>query len=214
MRSVAVDIETLSTSKRALILSIGACAFDEDGFKKNINLCNPVAWYGQVPWRDPTQEDRHVSQSTLEWWAGEPGAQRVLQAPDSEQKKYVYPGIRELLTGYAQFVTEELKGGFIISQGTDFDIAILDSAFEDFGLEALKTWKFWIALDERTYATTAQRAGISKIGTTLYVGEKQKFMKHHAADDAMQMAAKHCWYSHELWKLSQKTSQGNLKFIS
>jgi hypothetical protein len=215
MRSLSVDIETKATSKRAFILSIGVCAFDENGFYKNLDKSNVQVFYGQVSWDDRSQKDRVVSAATIQWWDGENAARRVLQSPNSQEAVYVYPGLKELLVSYAQFLKEELSSdGKLICQGTDFDLAIIDSAFEDFEIEHLKTWKFWNAMDLRSFKEAAHYAGVSKNGSPNPIGDKKKFLKHMAADDAMAQASIYQWYRHELWKLSQQSAQKGLEFIS
>ena len=215
MRSISIDIETKGTDKNSFVLAIGACAFDDSGFNKNIDKCKVAVFYGQVPWDDPAQAERVVDASTLQCWDGQAEARRLLQSPNSQEIVYQYKGLVPLLEAYLMFVREERsKDGKIIAQGTDFDCAILDQAIKYFDLEVSKSWKFWDHQCLRAFADAAHRAGVSQIRATIPVGDKKKFVKHHAADDAMQQAAKYQAYSHELWKLSQRTAQKGLEFIS
>lgn len=208
-RSIMVDIETLSTNKRALIQSIGAVALDDDGFLKDYEKVNPAVFYGQVPWRDmgQLQIGRHIDHDTQQWWSTQGAALQVLQNPDMQQQQFVYPGLRELLGAFAEFVGAELKlGGKMMSKGIDFDLAIVESAYTDLGLKM--PWKYNQTRCMRGYTDAAVAAGISQ---HLHMGVfGGNVMAHHAAEDAIFQTKVYIRYAHELWKIRHKGAQQGL----
>jgi len=212
-RSVCIDIETKSTDKNAFILSIGAVAFDDFGFKKTFEACNPSVWYGQVPWNDPQQIDRHVSDSTLEWWDTQRKPLQILRHPNSQEAQFVYAGLREMLAGFLQFVKEERHGGKVMAWGTDFDCAIIDQALSFTGLMKDKSWRYGDHLCCRAFFEACHRAGIDKVGTRKRES-KPELIAHHAADDAIGLANKFIQYNHCLWKIGQPAAQQQLRFLS
>jgi hypothetical protein len=207
-RSVQVDIETKSTDKNAFILAIGAVAFDDDGFLNAYEKTNPVAFYGQVPWDDPTQSDRAVSQDTLAWWAQQGEALQVLQRPLPHQAEWCYPGIVELLEGFAQFVqSQKTAGGRIVCKGVDFDVAILSQAMRHYNVP--EPWKYNHTRCMRGWMDAAVAAGISPhLHMGIHGGNPG--IKHHAADDAIWQTMIYVRYNHELWKIKHKSAQTGL----
>lgn len=209
-RSVQVDIETKSIDKNSFIISIGAVAFDDDGFLSDYEKTNPEAFYGQVPWDDPTQSDRAVDQGTLEWWSNQREALQILQSPNDQQRMWLYPGIRELLEAFAAFVKmHKTAGGRLICKGVDFDVAILSQAMRRYGVE--EGWKYNHTRCMRGWLDACYAVGISP---HLHMGIQggNPGIKHHAADDAIWQTMIYVRYNHALWKLQHKTAQQGLLF--
>src|SRR6266404_4815103 len=174
-----IDMETKGTGVNSFILSIGAVAFDDDGFLNEYEKTEPVAFYGQVPWDDPSQVERETDQATLEWWSQQGEPMKILQSPNAEQAEWVYPGIEELLTAFAEFVKlHKNDAGRLISKGTDFDIAILRSAMRAFNVGL--PWKYNHTRCMRGWMDACTSAGISK---HLHMGFHggNPGIKHHAA---------------------------------
>ena len=64
---VMIDIETLSTTPDAVVMSVGAVKFDP---KATRPPTNKTLWRPDID--EQTERDRHVSESTLEWWSKQP----------------------------------------------------------------------------------------------------------------------------------------------
>jgi hypothetical protein len=64
-KQVMLDLETLDTVPGGVILSIGACVFDEYGVNEN------DTFYSVVSQRSCNEVGLSVNQSTLEWWTNQ-----------------------------------------------------------------------------------------------------------------------------------------------
>src|SRR4051812_25387336 len=72
---VMIDTETLDTKPTAVILSIGACRFNELDIDSN-------GFYRAITIESNMDEGRTISASTLRWWMKqEPAAQAVMHDP-------------------------------------------------------------------------------------------------------------------------------------
>ena len=207
-RSVMFDIETKGTGVNSFILSIGAVAFDDDGFLSGYDKTNPVAWYGQVPWNDPSQSERDVDPETMTWWDSQREPLQILQTPDSAQAEWVYPGIEDLLEAFSAFVkAHKTSGGRMICKGSDFDIAIVRSAMRYFRVEP--SWKYNHTRCMRGWLDACYAVGISP---HLHLGFQggNPGIKHHAADDAIWQTMLYVRYNHKLWQVAHKSAQQSL----
>lgn len=155
-----VDIETLSQSPRAAIISIGACTFDKNGiidtFKVNIKP-ESAKEVGMV-----------ISKDTLDWWANQPK-----EVWEAALDKNVYAQF-----GLSEFVKwiEARNPSKVWAQGVQFDITILEHAFGCVGLRT--PWKFWDIMDTRTLFNMF---GIN----TKSIHEKYGSAHHDALSDAV-----------------------------
>lgn len=203
-----LDIETKGTSKRAVVLSVGAVAFTDYGFLNEYPKTEPAVFYGQVPWDDPTQSDRVVDDATMQWWDGQYEAKRILQAPDSAQRKWVYPDLRSLLLALSEFVVAEKNdAGRIISKGIDFDVGILSEAYYEHKLPV--PWKFWHTRCMRGWMDACVAFGLSPhLAMGIYGGNPG--LKHHAADDAVWQTMIYVRYNHQIWRERHKNAQTQL----
>jgi hypothetical protein len=207
-RSVVFDIETKGTSVNSFILSIGAVSILDDGFLNDYEKTEPVAFYGQVPWDDPTQAERTIDSATLDWWAHQGQALQILQSPRDAQTEWVYPCITPLLEAFSAFVKEQMtNGGRLICKGSDFDVAIVRSAMEAFSVEP--SWKYNHTRCLRGFMDACYAVGCSKFLSQGIQGGNPG-IKHHAADDAIWQAMVYVRYNHELWKIANKSAQRDL----
>ncbi len=164
-KNIMIDLETLSTSADAVILSIGAVKFDLEGGK-----IDDKGFYGVISIDSNTESGRHISESTLKWWMGQ---------GDAAKKLFNEPAIH-IKKALELFVSWAYRGGYddytVWGNGADFDIAILAHAFHTHGMEA--PWKFWNTKCFRTYKNLP---GAPKCTTPPAV-------KHHALYDALSQA--------------------------
>lgn len=206
-RSIMTDIETKGTDPNSFILSIGAVAFDDNGFLRTYEKTRPEVFYGQVDWNDPTQEGRVIDSSTLDWWETQHKAKRILQNPiGHEEGRFVYPaGLKHLLTEFNAFVkAERAMGGFIIARPATFDLVIIKQAMKFFGITP--SWTFRNERCMTGVMEAAWRAGVSRTWS-VPVPSHTEHLAHHAGDDAIWQTALWVFYNHALWKLGTKNAQ-------
>ena len=115
---VMIDIETLSTRTDAVILQIGAVAF-EPLFGGKVSVGDAYSRYV-----DFTNQPRHVDADTLIWWLEQDHARDVLvrglRSDDALDLAEVLQGFGEWYAG--------LQPSGVWSHGAAFDIPILESA--------------------------------------------------------------------------------------
>jgi len=153
--NVMIDLETLDTSPSAVVLSIGAVAFSDDGVKSG-------EFYVELTGDLETQQKagRTTSMSTLLWWMGQgAAAQTVFRShPVGGVVRMDTVAALEALRGFlfAQGPLDQIK---MWANGSDFDNVIMRSLYESFGMEA--PWKFY---NHRCYRTFKSLPGAPKAG--------------------------------------------------
>lgn len=170
--NVMIDIETLSTHKNAAIIEIGAVEFNkftgETGETFNI-IIEPSEW---------CRNDRHVDGETIQWWfrQTQEARNRFVNMP-----KDVYTtDLNDALWKLKYFImdcnsVDEDKNVVVWGNGSSFDIAILENAYNYFHMEI--PWKFWSVNDVRTI-----------VDLNPSVKENCKFdkgIKHNAVSDCL-----------------------------
>ena len=133
MKDVMIDIETLGTSIDCIILSIAAVEFDR--FTGEINR----EFYEKI--KPQHGQGRELSFDTLKWWANQPSGAFSEAMSGRDNLSTV---IWHLSKWWNQFHWEH----FCWSQGTDFDIAILEHAFKTNNYYV--PWKYNAKRDTRT----------------------------------------------------------------
>ena len=157
-----VDLETLSTRKNAVIVSIGAVAFSLrkgiiDEFEVNITP------------QSGKEVGLHIDKSTVQWWS-----EQSQEARDSWMENPT-----NIKDGLMQFENFYNRGCAIWGFGADFDIAVLESAFYAIGFHKDKPygqhlpWQFWDVYCLRTMSNILSMK-LEKTGTN-----------HHALHDAL-----------------------------
>lgn len=142
MNNIMVDIETLSTSTDAVILSIGAVFFDIEA-----NKLGPE-YFTTLHIQDQLDRGRKISESTLRFWLDQDRAvfKQALKPPSCSDNAKV-------LTQFIQFLTHHCDGDRIKPWGNSnsFDLTLLESLFAWYGLK--EPWRFSDTLDLRTFKT-------------------------------------------------------------
>lgn len=149
MKRVSLDIETLSTRARAVVLSVGICIFDDE----EMNSFDEIVDNGIEIFFDPEEQKeagRIIDESTLKWWSEQGDeARRVLEATDTI-------GVRDFHTLFEQFCVERdlhqnwlHRYGTWVARGPHFDMAILEDMFADFNVST--PWKYYNVRDIRTW---------------------------------------------------------------
>lgn len=164
---VAIDLETLSTSPAAVILSIGAVAVcEESGQRQQFYAACSVA----------SQQDRKTDASTIDWWSEQTAdAREAFDFAHSEDCPTLADGLMRLTQWIGQLgETHEVH---VWGNGANFDIAILEHAYKE--LSPFVPWNFRKVRDMRTLYDITLRFGLDIKANTARVGTH-----HNALDDA------------------------------
>lgn len=162
MNHMMVDLETLDTRPSTVILSIGACIFNEAGPL----LGSDAKLYVRCSWQDQIDAGRTVSESTIRWWMQQSDAARA--ALDGETFS-LSRGLMDLkLMYYAQ------RCDRIWANGTTFDISILDHAYA-----GAQPWKYNAMRDMR---------GLRDLVPSDIMDDVENVTAHDALSDAIYQA--------------------------
>jgi DNA polymerase III epsilon subunit-like protein len=158
-----VDLETLGTDPRSVILSIGAVFFTETEIGKSFYV-EAVVDSQQEEWQ------RKISADTLAWWINQNDvAKRVFH--DGPHKQPLAQALFQL----QNFIGSEEDTVLVWANGAGFDFPLLHTAYHD--IQERAPWRFF---NERCYRTVkAMYPGIPKPVTGV---------AHNALDDAMSQA--------------------------
>ena len=165
MKDLMIDLETLGTSSKAVVISIGACFFDPDAGKIG------ETFYAPLQIKEQITKGREVNADTLYWWMCQPeAAKRVFnEDPYSVENALVY---LNSWIGSICSTTEVRPWG----NGSIFDISIMESLFADYGRQC--PWRYSNVMDLRTFRRfVANNMKVPVIGTA-----------HNAVDDAVSQA--------------------------
>jgi 3' exoribonuclease, RNase T-like len=132
MSNLMIDIETLSTTNDAVILTIAAQSFDPFGLGYLDRH-----YYARITLE--SQEDRIIDDKTIEWWATQPEAQ--LEAFNEHDRVDLNTALEELY----KLAWQHDK---IWAQGPTFDINILEHAYRSRDLK--QPWQYYKIRDSRT----------------------------------------------------------------
>lgn len=161
-RHLMVDLETLATSRNAVVLSIGATLFDPT--KKTII----DSLYLKVDIEEQTENyNRCISEETLKWWS-EQSEEAIIEAMGDEGR-VSYREAMETLSKFAWGADRAWANGSV------FDIIILEDCFADLGMSA--PWQFYNIRDCRTIYEIA--------GVSLKDKKYNTKTTHKALDDAV-----------------------------
>ena len=123
---IMIDLETLHTETQGVILSIGACRFndldiDNEGFYRAITIQSNL------------DEGRTISPSTLRWWLDQTDkAKAVLDDPKAIPLGQALDELRD-------WIGPRWEGVRVWGNGADFDIAMVKHAYG----QQQTPWKFW-----------------------------------------------------------------------
>jgi hypothetical protein len=133
---VMLDLETLSTRPESVILTIGAVKFDP--FSDFVDVERGL--YYRVDVDEQLALDRHVLESTVEWWGNQDAEVReeALGNSDRVSLEDMTRGLNRFLVGVEN----------IWCQGPAFDIVILENLYRQ--LTKPTPWQFWQISDSRT----------------------------------------------------------------
>jgi len=160
MKDVMLDLETMSTDPRAVIVSVGACYFGPGGIGER--------FYAVLDMDEQQHAGRHVSDQTVKWWSQQSASARlVLEAP--------YHPVATVLDQFKTFMGRENVR--VWGNGSDFDCVVFGTLFDDF-----KFKRPWSYSNHRCYRT------LKNIMTPLEPMPGRLGTHHNALDDAEHQA--------------------------
>lgn len=159
MKNIMVDLETLSTSPNAAIVSIGAVEFDEA-----LGITN--TFYTNIDIQSCLNKGLEVSGSTLKWWIKQ----------DAKASHDLFTDTKSLKEALIEFKAWLGSGNKQIwGNGAAFDNVVLENAYAAFNSKA--PWEYH---EDRCYKT--MRSSFPKIEMDF------KGTAHNALDDARYQA--------------------------
>jgi hypothetical protein len=161
---VMIDLETLDVTPTATILTIGAVKFDPFGDDVNEKLADKL--YIKVDLDSCDRYGGTVSQSTIDWWAG--------QSAEAQEEAFDPEGRVDIVDAMNQLYKFCWGAKRVWSHGATFDIPICEFYFRKVG-KAIP-WQFWEARCTRT---------LFDIGIN---PNRPPVLKHHALEDAWNQA--------------------------
>lgn len=181
--AVSLDIETLSTHKNAVVLSIGACTV-------SLNDEQPKEFQALLDVQSQIDAGRHVSFDTLAFW--------MLQT--DEAKAAVFRNDIERMPVKMALVTlRAWLGTFgnppVWTKGPAFDGAVLESLAEDFNERS--AWSYRLHRDLRVVEEFVQLLGSDAASDDYYhVVDKARAgrIAHNALEDARMQGAVVEWF--------------------
>lgn len=133
---VMFDIETLSTTPDAVVLSVGAVKFQPLGNETTIS--DKQHWRLEIDCQ--MEKGREVSESTMEWWSKQDIEVRAeVFAPDNRVQ------VDKFFAEFNRYMTGADK---IWCQGPQFDAVIIENLYRQFNHHW--NWQFWQVMDSRT----------------------------------------------------------------
>lgn len=132
MSDIMLDIETLGTDTKSVMLSIGACEFDQNRvvghFERHIDITDSIRAGGKIDGR------------TILWWLGQ--SKEAQQALLDAKCVSLESALLDLSAAF------DWEGKNVWCNGASFDFAILKSNF-DFINKSLP-WAYYSEMDMRT----------------------------------------------------------------
>jgi hypothetical protein len=171
---IMIDSESLGLEPKSVMTQFAFIAFDMD---------DPESIIKEDEYYLPIQPQikplgRTVNGDTIIWWMDQPDAARKMFR---QNRGNDYDELVALVQSAARKIGQviadvtELGGTYeVISRGTDHDFPMIQSLFDDLGLEA--PWKYDAKMDLRT---VMKEAGIKKGDVEVRAG----LVPHHALSD-------------------------------
>lgn len=165
-RHIIADLETLDTQPSAVILTAGLIAVDVT----DTGLTVLSRWYRHIEWEDSSaQTDRTFSLDTFNWWRQQ-SDQAIHEAFTAGPRLPLWLAMQSL-SAWLQLNPYPIRGN-----GSDFDNAILQHAFEQHGLR----WPYW-----QNRCLRSLKGDVTQLYPGLQLPEwPDHLTKHIAIDDA------------------------------
>ena len=148
--TLMIDLETLSTTPKAVVVSIGCAGYDREG--------KALTFHKKLELQSQINKGREISESTLKWWMGQ---------TDDARKEFIGPvtptgmALADLLGDLTfNFALEEL---IVFGNGANFDITIIEDLLTTYGYAT--PWKFTNVRCYRTLKYLVPGAKLVREGT-------------------------------------------------
>lgn len=173
VKHIMIDIETLSTAKNAVVLSIGAVHFDPktgvilDEFYKELRLSD--------------QANRKIDIGTVQWWMKQVAEHPERASIFEQGNNNKYCPVRNallLLRDFISFCREDDQGLCVWACDPDFDLDILATLYADYDLTV--PWKYYEPKSVRT---------VREIAKMHHIGLPESGKTHNALDDCKRQIA-------------------------
>lgn len=166
---ISIDIETAGCAPDAIILSIGAVAFNPHGPAASLPEAGPGDALHIPIGLKGNPQGRGFQAATLEWWEQHPHRRETFFP---QEYMALDPALRNLALWVQRQSGEET---LIWMRGPQFDGVILENAYN--GIRMPAPWKFWQLRDVRTACDLA----LPKL-------PQRTTAQHHALEDAIYQA--------------------------
>lgn len=183
--AISLDIETLSTAKNAVVLSIGACSISLNGEPQR-------TFHVRLFPQEQIDMGRHVSWETIKWWV-----QQDRRAQEAAFTGHVLSA-DAALDALEAWLAED---GFppVWTKGPAFDGAILESLAEDLGRKP--AWAYRLHRDVRTIEDAIHNSGNESLQERFFIASERASagkVAHNALEDAKMQGALVEWWLKEL----------------
>lgn len=185
--AVSLDIETLSTHKNAVVVTIGATTVSDAG----VGLGGKI--HMALDMQEQIDMGRHVSADTIAWWMHQSSGAREA----SFLRRTRIPPAVALLNLHSWLA--ELGNPPVWTKGPAFDGAILESLAEDLNLEP--AWPYRDHRDIRTIEDAVMASQDDRLYERFHrtlSKASEGMVAHNALADATQQAAVVHWWHKEL----------------
>lgn len=156
-----IDIESLATSRDAIIVSVGICKFSlESGVISDHK-------YWELNLRQQEKMGRKLSTDCIRWWSGQ--SKEALAAINNNNRVPLETFVKE----FNDFIKDP---GFYWSKGTNFDLELITNLYEQLGQYAPFKYSKW-----------ADARVMYLLGNRLQITPKdiERTGAHNALDDAL-----------------------------
>jgi hypothetical protein len=144
-KNVMIDIETLSTSPNAIILTIGAIVFETDETIDLKVLETDKAFYRKVSIQSCKDLNMDIDSDTEKWWNQQNDKTRYEAIDDPTNRLPIQTVLKE----FSEWLKINTINNFKIwANSPSFDCVILKEAYKACKLPL--PWKFWLERDIRT----------------------------------------------------------------
>jgi hypothetical protein len=144
-----IDLETLSTSPDAVILTLGAITFNqEESLPETLTdefLNSDRIFYRKIIIQSCVDAGLNIDKETQMWWSKQDSNVRFESLEDETGRIELLQALEEFSIWISKNSIESSK---IWANSPSFDCVILKEAYKKFNLQV--PWKFWLERDVRT----------------------------------------------------------------
>lgn len=180
LKHIVFDTETLGIRENAIVLSIGAVAFEmEPGTKNDYDRYILDGFHVKFSIKDQLHTwKRSVDEGTVEWWKGQSEEAKKILKP-SPNDVTMAEGLTQLNDWIKSIDGYKWNSSYVWSRGTYFDFPKMESMYHQAGVKCgFNTWKI---RDVRTYIDI-----LTGVDNGKYEPDRQpeNFIAHDALHDA------------------------------